>query len=319
MFWNEGLNATDAKPTPSAPATTKPMYFQSGSPTDSKKATIVKAEFLNTISAELLNLVYEAELTPDKYDDTQLVQAIRKICNRQIANGGSDEGTGGISGGGFRMFSSRTSGKWTVPTNVSNALAILTGAGASGAVGGDLREASGGSAGGTCIKSVSLTPGTTVSFTIGAGGGGVSSRLSNGIDGGASTCTTFGMIANGGKAGTLGNVAGAAGAPGGKSEGGDINLRGGPGGVGLDCLIQTATLNTGGVGGASYWGIGGMGSLCGSALTNVPTLSAADLNGTNPGSGGGGMGQPDVGYSNYQPLASAPSGSGADGIIMILY
>lgn len=219
---------------------------------------------------------------------------------------------------GTRLFSSQISGAWTVPAGVYSILLHLTGGGASGAFATGVLEASGGSAGGTAIKSIAVTPGQVIPFVIGAGAPGVAEGQ-NGINGGISSC--LGITAEGGKGGYFGNVAGAEYRIGGFAAGGDLNLQGGHSGMGIDNSNVTNNLGNmcwGGAGGTSYWGVGGIGQYMLTTIPYTTALTLADFNGKNPGSGGAGT--PGQGNSGLKfPDNPSVSGSGADGIIVIKY
>lgn len=179
--------------------------------------------------------------------------------------------------GGFSNIAVFTSsGTWSVPSGVTKCKVTVTGAGGSSG-------ATGGNAGGTAIKILSLSGGSAT-ITVGAG------AINN--PGGASSfvysATT--VSATGGGVGgyttpssTFGN-----------GSGGDINIKGG-GGQGYGA----GTNDPGGNGGASYWGGGGSGARFGSAPYNA---------GQAYGSGGGGYG--------YDGGTSA---AGQDGVIVIEY
>lgn len=156
----------------------------------------------------------------------------------------------------------------------------LTGGGGSGAMS-STDSGSGGSAGGTAIKRLSLVGLTEVQITIGAGAP-TKTTLGAGFAGGT---TSFGEFFS--ATGALGGLAaGTAGTPG-DGVGGDINIKGGFGGS----LMSGVTLTrAGGYGGTSFWGGGTPGGA---------TVSAHGA----PGSGGGG--------------ASNATGRGADGIAKI--
>jgi len=119
---------------------------------------------------------------------------------------------------------------FTVPDS-GNYLIIAIGAGGSG---GALRNApnpifsraTGGAAGGTCIKLVSLTASDVYSIVIGAGGLGVSTP-SVGNSGGNTTVigTNVSLTASGGENGAVDSLA-----IGGTATGGDLNYSGGNGG-----------------------------------------------------------------------------------------
>jgi hypothetical protein len=189
-------------------------------------------------------------------------------------------------------------------------------------------DGAGGGAGGYCEGFVNgLTPASTFSGTVGAGGtGGVptlSGTTANVIctapassAGGASTLTigstTF--TANGGSAGPSSEMSAPNGGPsihinggtGGTASGGSINITGSTGG---DCVITWEGSNQtdySGSGGGSIFGTGGFGN-----LTRDPTVLSG-LPGTGVGSGGSGA---CVAHAAYPMTANG--GSGATGIVII--
>jgi hypothetical protein len=92
------------------------------------------------------------------------------------------------------------SGTWTAPAGVTSAQVILVGAGGGGGGGSAAVAAGGGGAGAVVVKNINVTPLTTYSVSIGAGGqGGLGSQnsatdLISTLPGGNGTATTFGNI-----------------------------------------------------------------------------------------------------------------------------
>ena len=175
---------------------------------------------------------------------------------------------------------------WTVPAGVTRIKVICTGGG--GASGGGSLTASGGGggAGGTAIAVVSgLTPGSSITVTVGAGGTGTTG---NGGNGGSSSFGSYCSV-GGGYGGQFFVVV--AGGSGGGGASGDYGFYGGYGNEG------SGTASTpGGSGGASFWGSGGR---SGSSSVGVP--------GQSFGSGGG---------APYG-VASAVGGAGAAGFVLV--
>jgi|ERR1051326_1588807 hypothetical protein len=188
-----------------------------------------------------------------------------------------------------------SSGTFTIPSGVTSLEVYVTGAGGAGGGATTTTNASGtgGGGGGTAIKWLSsLTPGNTLTVTIGTGGTGVANAVGNGgtsttLASGTQTITT---LTGGGGAGgaNTGNIAGGLG---GGATNGDINLIGGQ----PDALRLT---NSGSVGGFSYWGAGGNGGFNGAG-------SAASNCGGGGGGAGGGAG------------GTVAGGSGANGCVLI--
>jgi len=183
-----------------------------------------------------------------------------------------------------------SSGTFTVPSGVTKVRVTVTGGGGGGSTTPGSYAANGGGAGGTAIKVITgLTPGATVTVTVGSGGGASSA-------GGASKFGTY-CTGNGG-AGGSNNAGNGQGGNGGTATGGDINITGGDGGsVGINFGYYSGQ---GADGGASYWGGGGM------ALGNLNT--GASRSGKAYGSGGAGEGH-----------VSSSQGNGKSGIVVVEY
>lgn len=98
---------------------------------------------------------------------------------------------------------------WTVPTGVNGIVFVIAGGGGSGGTSssGTNYGGGGGSAGAVGVKAVGVTPGTTVSVTIGAGGTAVNTTVSSGVNGGSSTIDIGNIryTAGGGRGGNPGN------------------------------------------------------------------------------------------------------------------
>lgn len=148
----------------------------------------------------------------------------------------------------MQIFTS--SGTFTIPTGKTALRVTVIGAGGSAGTGnGSGTEfGGGGGAGGAGVSYLTgLTPGNTISVTIGAGGASVSSNSTMGNDGGSSkiesgTQSITTITATGGKGGgeNLSSYSGR----GGTCTGAQLNLRGGPGasarytpGAGGDSLV----------------------------------------------------------------------------------
>lgn len=175
----------------------------------------------------------------------------------------TDGGGGGGSPSDQEVFT--TSNSFIVPTDVTSVSAAVVGAGGGGGASEDSDETGGGGGGGgLAYETFAVTPGETLTVTVGAGGTGA---------GGASSISRGGTLlvaANGGGAGQSRGNGGA---------GGTVTTgtggTGGAGGAGSD----RASTNAGGGGGAGgYSGNGGSGG------------SAANTGSATAGSGGGGGG-----------------------------
>jgi hypothetical protein len=193
---------------------------------------------------------------------------------------------------------------WIVPTGITVVKVTVVGGGGGGAGGGN-NSGSGGGGGGTAIKIVSgLTPGNSVSYSIGAAGAaGAAGSVAPG-SGGVGGTTTFGAFcsASGGNGGVIATTAFTATTNiGGIGSSGDINLAGNSGGP---WSTNTVNLYNTGFGGSSSVGVGGR---CNISTTNI--AGSAPPTGTY---GGGGSG----GFSSGSAVAG---GAGAQGVIIIEY
>lgn len=197
-----------------------------------------------------------------------------------------------------------SSGTWTVPASVAsvNVLVVAGGGAGSGNAGG------GGGAGGVIHNTAyAVTPGATITVTVGAGGTVVSGYGNNGGNSSFGSLTAIG----GGAGGTYsyGGASGGSGGGGGSGESGD--LAAGAGGAGtsgqgyagahgqLGDTGGSPTPDVGGGGGGS----GGYGTIDGGGGTYTVHF------GTAYAAGGGGGGCPDGGT----PGGGAGAGDGASG------
>ncbi len=201
------------------------------------------------------------------------------------------------------------SGTWVVPCNVSSITVDVYGAGGGGGGGGggsngglfNTRGGGGGGGGGYTRITINVVPGSSFTYSIGAGGCGGSGGSdgqsgNNGTTGGNSTFsgtaqggTPVNLVANGGVRGTPGSGTGGSpgnGGAGGTASGGTTNTTG-----------SNGVNGSGGNGGAGGAGAGPAGG-AGGASTNAPG---------NPYGGGGAGG------------GDSPGGAGAAGGILITY
>lgn len=164
----------------------------------------------------------------------------------------------GDTGGGLQSIQTFTAnGTYTKPSGINRLKVIVTGGGGGGGGGeNNWNSMSAGGAGGTAIKVIDATSITTETVTVGAGGSGASGG-SSGTTGGAGGTSSFGShcSATGGHAG-LGNNNPAS-YTSGVGSGGDINITGGHA-QGFQGGDGTTDQAGGSIGGASYWGGGGM-------------------------------------------------------------
>lgn len=163
---------------------------------------------------------------------------------------------------------------WTVPTGVTSVQIEIWGAGASG--GGWNVSACGGGAGGySKLNALSVTPGNTVTFTIGVGG---APQGTSGFGQAGTASTSSGMTANGGAGGST------TGGAGGTASGGDVNTSGGNGVTWVSGTNGKAGGNSpnGGTGGGDTGGAGNAGNPPGGGGSGTGTI------GGNTGAGGRG-------------------------------
>ena len=197
-----------------------------------------------------------------------------------LTSNGSSWVSAAISvGSAATVFAS--SGTFTIPAGITKVKMTVVGGGGTGSSAVGSQGGVGGSGGGAAIKWLSgLTPGNTLTVTVG-GAAGTSSVAS-----GTQTITT--VSATGGD----GNYQ-----PGGLGSNGDLNIRGNPGGMGS--YASSSTSGYGGGGGSSILGGGGAPGT-GGAGNGQP--------GGAYGGGGGGGGQ-----------SSGSGGTGASGVVLFEY
>ncbi|NTF54939.1 hypothetical protein G6L12_08535 [Agrobacterium rhizogenes] len=205
------------------------------------------------------------------------------------------------------VFSTPGTSTFVVPSNVRNIYGTCVGGGGGAAGIGQRSDSSpkaggGGGAAGTSLGWISVTPGQSITITVGAGGtGGAASAnapSSDGGNGGTGSTSSIGvfMSATGGIGGSGVDCSGGGG---GTGVGGQVNQ---VGGAGTDGSGATNLNSYGGSGGASNQGGGGRPS------TTFSTIQ----NGAAPGSGGA---------SNYFNgwASNKKGGDGAPGIVILQY
>lgn len=233
-------------------------------------------------------------------------------------------GSAGLSG--FQEFTTPGAFSFTVPAGVTLVSLTACGGGGGGAAGvcsnssGSLKRGGGGGGGGAAVfgKKVSVTPGQTISGTVGAGGAGGTfyvygyNASSNGASGGATIIGEILTLAGGGgclaksdlSSISFGGVEGGEGGGRGGNGGAQVNQQAsnggggvwGPGGKGANGIAL------GGGGGGGSIGLGGNGSSKNSDTTEGGNLSSP---GNLGGGGGGGFG--------LDPNGETSGGNGADG------
>ena len=186
---------------------------------------------------------------------------------------------------GEAIFTSTGSTNWTVPDGVSTVSVVAVGGGGGGSFN---EQGTGGGGGLAWANNVSVTPGSTISVTVGTGGNGASSDGNSANNGGNSS---FGSIFT--ALGGLGAQGGAQDTNRGATGSFD---GGGSGGAGIGGSLSDTGRSQGGGGAAGYTGNGGRGG------------STADRSAT-AGSGGGGGG----GYADGENFDSGGGGVGIFG------
>jgi hypothetical protein len=211
--------------------------------------------------ASTLNLASQAQAEAGLSNTTLMTPLRTAEAIAALASGGS--GGGGLIG--IQAFTS--SGTYTPTTGAGSAFAIITGGGGGGGGTSTASGAGGGAAGATAFLFISSPAVTTV--TIGSGGSGNTGN-SAGTSGGT---TSFGTTTAGGGAGGLGGGESSPSGVDGSSTTANatFSIDGGDGSAALS--------ETGGLGGASFWGGGGRGG--------GGTAGSAGGTGAK-GSGGGG-------------------------------
>lgn len=285
MYQYDDPTAASALPAPAAPGA--PGYFTDGSPTNGVPATELRSDFMNMLMMELLNLVTAGGLTPSKTTYTQVRDAILKLCG---------------SGRLLNMQYLTGSGTYIETPGTNSIIADLIGggsaAGGSPATGAGQVSVGGGGGAGSFLRVRMLTGFSGVQYSVGAGGIGAA-----GAPGGSGGTTTFGNFsasggAGGGAAGPTASTANFyanRGVGASLPTGGDINVRGTAGEIG----IMLGGAGAGGSGAGTIYGGGGLG-----------VGGAAGQPGSGFGGGGGG--------GSIGPNAAAlTGGAGAPGGIIV--
>lgn len=156
---------------------------------------------------------------------------------------------------------------WVIPAGITKVKAtVVGGGGGSGATASG--STGGGGGGGSAIRIVSgLTPGNTVTASVGAGGAGGATTSGNGSAGGTSSFGSHCSATGGAASNGVGTITGSAGGLGGIGSLGDINIRGGGGSDGRAFEISATTyIGSIGAGGSSILGGGAPGNTAGSVF-----------------------------------------------------
>lgn len=90
MYQTDQSTAASSLPTPAAAGTQG--FFTGGNPAEGEAATILDADWLNMVQAELINIVEAAGETPSKTTYNQVLTAIKLLMQQSVANVGTDTG-----------------------------------------------------------------------------------------------------------------------------------------------------------------------------------------------------------------------------------
>jgi len=159
-----------------------------------------------------------------------------------------------LPGAQGQVFTS--SGTFTIPTGITAIKVTVVGGGGGGAAYSAIATTGGGGGGGAAIKFITgLTPGGTVSVTVGAAGTAATASGAGGATGGTGGTSSFGAYcsATGGAGGN--HTTGAPGA-GGIGSSGDLNIKGSSGTQSTAFTIGCSQITFEGAGGSSFMGGG---------------------------------------------------------------
>lgn len=222
---------------------------------------------------------------------------------------------------GQREFTSVGTQNWTVPADVTSISIVAIGGGGGGGGGGSgsyYKVGAGGGGGGLgYANNVAVTPGQTLSITVGGGGTGGGANT-NGTNGGVSEVkndlgqTLIRVTGGGGGAGANGSSAASGGAGGNRVTA----TGGGAGGAGGTAGSQSSYAGGGG-GGGGYSGSGGAG---GASSSNGAAGGGGGGGGGKgaqlgqyKGGGGGGVGTYGQGTGGAQQMTYSGGGNGGSG------
>jgi hypothetical protein len=209
-----------------------------------------------------------------------------------------------------------SSGSWTVPQGVTTILVSGCAGGGGGGGGGTTNSSTGGAVSGAgggagqsvIKKSISVTPGHTITITIGSGGSGGAGGAAGGNNGAIGGNGGSTVLYDSTSSTTLLTLTGGSGGSGGSPNSGQAGAIGGGGyPKGGDSPDSTTLCGISGVGGSTPFGGGGTNSRA--ATSNA----FAGSNGYSYGSGGAGGG---ASYYNTS-YAGGAGGAGASGIMII--
>ncbi len=225
-----------------------------------------------------------------------------------VASGTTATGTTNTTYPSILVITSGTT--FTVPAGATTAKvwAIGGGGGGGGSPSADTTSGGGGGAGGVAYQSFSVTPGDTITYSIGAAGtGGVSS--SSGISGGTTSVTVGGttVYAYGGTGGGYNDLLNASG-------GSYTAAAGANGGFGAGATGDKGGGSGGAIGGANGSFSNGPGGSAGASSVDVSSIAAALAGAGGMPFSSGGPGSPTTGYyTNNENHGQAATGVGCGG------
>lgn len=199
---------------------------------------------------------------------------------------------------------------WTVPAGVTNVKVTVLGGGGAGGGGittGATQIGAGGGAGGCAIESIAVTPGDSITITVGSGGtGGTGTGGSGGTSSFGAFCSATGGT-GGGRYAASAAISSTGGGAAGAGSNGDINLQT-YGTFASDLGWDGSSLNvtSSGPGANAPLGLGFGGIIRTSANQNGVAARGY-------GAGGGGAWATLGGASNYN------GGNGGDGLVIVEY
>jgi hypothetical protein len=170
-------------------------------------------------------------------EDNMASDSATDLATQQSIKAYVDAAVGGS--GGYQSAQIFTSnGTWTKPAGISLVRVICIGGGGGGGgttSGANTSCSAGGGGGGTAIETIDVTSTSSETVTVGAGGAGGASGGSTGSTGGTSSfgafCSATGGVGGAGMGSVMSDTA--VGGAGGSGSGGDVNLDGGHGEVGI--------------------------------------------------------------------------------------
>jgi hypothetical protein len=191
----------------------------------------------------------------------------------------------------MQVFTSTGTSTFTIPASVTKVKVTVVGGGGGGRTASNSTGQGGGGSGGAAIKVITgLTPGGTVTVTVGAGG---AANATGDTSSFGAYCSATGGLSPASSSGPPGGA-------GGTATGGDINFTGGAGCGGNG--VSGTVAGSAGNGGSSIFGGAGLGA----GSSNAVNTAGAGATGTG-GGGGGGCGGPGTG------------GAGGSGIVIVEY